>query len=280
MFDELIQLPLHTAPAHNGCIDVHYAAAGSGDLLLLIHGSLCDLRYWRWQLKKLPAHVQVAALSLPDYWPHHASLNPYATNFDFDLHVAAVADVVQTLHLPQQKLYVLGHSRGAQVATHYAWQHTEKVTGLILADAAFNIDEATPALPVLQEAALRLMQGDDEAGLGLFIDAVSGAHTWQKMVGWFKTMVQDNAHTLIAQSQEALPSVSTAQIQQLAQTPTLLINGAHSPERYQRSTQGLLHALPHAQHVVINKAAHGMNLANPKAFDRAILDFINQSCAL
>lgn len=191
-----------------------------------------------------------------------------------------MADVVRAMRQPHQDLYVLGHSRGAQVAANYVWENKEETNGLILVDPAFNIDRATSPISITQEASDLLIQGEDEKGLSLFIDAVSGSNTWDQMVGWFKTMVQDNATTLIPQSQETLPIVRKNHIQQLTNTPVLLMNGANSPERYQSSTQRLLGLLPQAKHVLINKASHGMNLANPKAFNRAIVEFLNQKHVL
>lgn len=278
MFNDLLQLPLYTAPTATSNTKVTYTHHGSGDLLVLVHGSLCDVRYWRWQLNRLHTSCQVVALSLPGYWPDDLYSAPNAYNFE--AHVAAVAEVVDLLRQPHQKLYVLGHSRGAQIAANYAWQNNAHIDGLILADAAFTVGQTSPPLPIIQEASSLLMTGEDDKGLGLFIDAVSGSNTWGQMVGWFKTMVQDNATTLIPQSQEILPTVTQKQIQRLRNTPVLLMNGAQSPERYQNSTQTLLNLLPQAEHTLIEKASHGMNLANPKAFNRAVVEFINQTYVL
>ncbi|GAA5083470.1 MAG: alpha/beta hydrolase [Alcaligenaceae bacterium] len=271
MFDPLLQLPIQSATPRLSRSAIPFVTQGAGDLLILIHGSLCDLRYWRWQVQKLYSSCQVVSLSLPGYWPHDPSTAAY--DFTLQNHVDAVADVVSQLRQPKQNLYVLGHSRGAQVALQYALQHHE-LTGLILADPAFIIDAPTPALPALAQAAELLTQGQDEIALNQFIDAVSGANTWRQMVGWFKTMVEDNAHTLIAQSREALPVISAAQIDLLYDLPVLLISGELSPTRYQKSTAALVKRLAQAQHVVIDKASHGMNLANPKAFNRALLRFM------
>lgn len=32
---------------------VSYTESGVGECVLLIHGSLCDYRYWRWQIPQL-----------------------------------------------------------------------------------------------------------------------------------------------------------------------------------------------------------------------------------
>lgn len=271
MFNQLLQLPCYQTTARNSNNDIFYTHCGEGDLLVLIHGSLCDLRYWRWQLNKLKTSCQVAALSLPGCWPNPPSTTSY--EFSFENHVMAVTDVINKLRQPNQKVYVLGHSRGAQIAAQYAWQFGD-ISGLILADPAFKVDQQPEPLIVLDAVVELLEKNQDEEGLALFIDAVNGNSTWRQMVGWFRTMVEDNAYTLIPQSRENLPTVTKTQIKKLGDIPLLLLNGTASPERYKSSVQSLLNFLPQTQHITIENAAHGMNLANPKAFNRAVLDFI------
>lgn len=240
--------------------------------MLLVHGSLCDLRYWRWQLSKLAPSLQVLSLSLPGYWPTEPLYMPY--DFNIDNHCAALADVIQACQKPHQKIHILGHSRGAHVVAHYVQQHAATLNSVILADPAFTLKEASIALPILDEAANLIAAGSEAEGLSVFIDAVSGPRTWAQMVGWFKHMVQDNGHTLIAQSRENLPIIGTSHLQALEQLPVLLIGGALSPARYKNSIQQLHTALAQSQKVEIPKASHGMNLANPKAFNQAVLGFI------
>src|SRR3546814_7569835 len=66
--------------------------------------------------------------------------------------------------------------------------------------------------------------GEVDAGLALFVDTVSGADTWRRMVPWFKDMVRDNASTLGGQATEHLAPVARGQVERLA-LPTLLIGG-------------------------------------------------------
>lgn len=272
--NELLQLRLHQAPAVHSQHEVYYAEHGQGDLLLLVHGSLCDLRYWRWQLNKLASSLHVVSLSLPGYWPSEPRYMAY--DFNLDNHCAAIADVIQAVRQPQQKVHLLGHSRGAQVVTHYLNLYPNTVDSVILADPAFRLHQPSIPLAVLDQAATLIAAGAEVEGLNVFIDAVSGPSTWSQMVGWFKTMVQDNAHTLIAQSREAMPIVGQAHINALKQLPTLLVSGELSPARYKQSVETLHHVLPQARGSVIAKASHGMNLANPKAFNQALLDFIQE----
>src|SRR3546814_1540985 len=78
--------------------------------------------------------------------------------------------------------------------------------------------------------------GEIDAGLALFVDTVSGADTWRRMVPWFKDMVRDNASTLGGQATEHLPPVARGQVERLA-LPTLLIGGALSPAPDRKSTR-------------------------------------------
>lgn len=270
--DALTQLPLQSTQALDAQSATFYVTEGQGDLLVLVHGSLCDLRYWRWQLRQVSPFCQVLALSLPGYWPNNPSISAY--EFNLENQIAALHDVIKQNQKTNQNVYVLGHSRGAQVALQYALRHPTTLSGLLLADPAITPSEPQIALPVLHEAAELLAQGKDTEGLSLFIDAVSGKNTWQQMVGWFKTMVENNAHTLIAQSREELPTIETADLSAISELPLLLITGALSPERYQHSAALLAKHLPKSAQVQIANASHGMNLAKPKSFNQAVTQFM------
>lgn len=273
MINELLQLRLYNAPALHSQHDPYYVTQGQGDILLLVHGSLCDLRYWRWQLHKLAQHFQVVSLSLPGYWPADAFY--MTTDFNLENHCAAIADVIHATKKPNQKIHVLGHSRGAHIVTHYVQRYPNSVHSVILADPAFTPYQSHQPLAVMDQAASLIAADSEEEGLNLIIDAVSGPNTWRQMVGWFKNMIQDNSHTVIAQSRENLPMIEMAQLKALSQQPLLLISGDQSPLRYKHSVGRLKKELPLAHTALIKNASHGMNLANPKAFNQAVYNFIH-----
>lgn len=266
--DPLLQSPILYLDTPDNPAPIAYAEQGQGDLLIFVHGSLCDLRYWRWQLTKLAPFFHTISFSLPGYWPTNPSLSAY--QFNIQQHVSTLNALIQCKAQAGQRVFVVGHSRGALVAIRFAIQHPFHLHGLALADPAFMLDQSPQPLAVLSQAADLLARNNDEAALALFIDAVSGENTWRHMVGWFKTMVEDNAHTLLAQSRERLPTVQRSELTMLQHLNLLLISGELSPERYQLSTSSLKEALPAFKHGVISRASHGMNLANPKAFNELL----------
>ena len=96
------------------------------------------------------------------------------------------------------------------------------------------------------------------------------------MVSWFKDMVRDNAYTLMSQIREANLAVSLDAVRTIA-CPVLLMGGADSPKRYGTRQDQMEQVLRDVRRVVIPLAAHGMNLANPRAFNRRCLEFFDTS---
>lgn len=246
---------------------------GFGQTTLLVHGSLCDYRYWRWQIAALGEYGRVIAPSLRGYWPN-APLAPFANNaFSVRQHATDLLELVHATD-PGQAVNVIGHSRGAHVAMEMALQAPDTVKALVLADPGMNLEGVDHNREFLLQAASAIAQGHEEDGLATFIDAVSGADTWRRMTGWFKTMVRDNAPTLLSQAHEADTSYSP-QLFSAIRCPVLLLGGQQSPPRYRQIMDVLQDHIGHASRDTIALASHGMNLANPKSFNRKVLEFLN-----
>lgn len=250
---------------------VFYEERGQGTPLVLVHGSLCDYRYWRWQIEALSASHRVIVPSLDGFWPHLE-----LSRFSIPQQTESLAELIAHRVGAEQPYHLLGHSRGAQVALALA-QHQASappLASLTLADPAFATPTAPATSGFILEAAQRLEREGSEAALCYFIDSVNGAGTWQRMVSWFKQMVTDNAVTLAAQAKEHIEPLDVATFGQHLACPLLLIAGQRSPERYHEHIALLKAQLPDAYQVTIAKAAHGMNLANPKAFNQSMLRFL------
>jgi len=254
--------------------DMAYVEAGAGRPLLLVHGSLCDYRYWRPQMVPLAARRRVIALSLRHYWPE--AWDGSGEGFSAQQHADDVAAFVAALDAGPVDL--VGHSRGGTVAWLLARQQPALLRSLVLADPALAVGAGEPSTDLdrggFRRRALALIRGGDaDAGLALFVDTVSGAGTWEQMVPGLRRMMRDNANTLIAQAVEPRETVSMAAAQSL-RLPLLLIGGAHSPAPYPAILQALALLLPGAQRATIPGASHAMNLWNAPAFNRALGSFL------
>ena len=246
---------------------------GFGRATLLVHGSLCDYRYWRWQMAAMGEYGRVISPSLRSYWP--APPDTICTECTVTRQAQDLVELVSALS-PDEPVNVVGHSRGAHVAMELALMAPDRINSLVLADPGMNLAGIGNNRPFIQQAALAIEQGDTENGLATFIDAVSGEDTWRRMTGWFKTMARDNAHTLLWQSREAGTDVEAARYRTI-DCPVLLIGGQQSPGRYKQIIGALQEHFKTVRCDTIPMASHGMNLANPKAFNRKVLEFFSQT---
>lgn len=248
-----------------------YTESGSGAPLLLIHGSLCDYRYWRWQIPAFGQYCRTLAPSLRGYWP--GAFQSERADFDVQVQTQDLIEFLNHTCPDGAPVHVLGHSRGARVALELACTAPERVHTLTLADPGFPAAGQTGPAPFQVDAAQRLRGGDTDGALEIFIDSVSGPDTWRHMVGWFKTMVRDNAGTLLSQIREQNQAFDMTRARSLS-CPTLLVTGADSPSRFGRVLASLAQHLPHVEKATIPLASHGMNLANPRAFNQSVLSFL------
>ncbi len=248
-----------------------YATAGQGTPLLLIHGSLCDLRYWKYQMPALSRCYQTYSVSLRHHWPEH--WDGEGDDFTLDRHVEDLAAFLENV-AQGAAAHVVGHSRGGRVAFELARRHPALVRTLVLADPGLSAtDEEDRRGDFRLHAMQAIRAGDVEGGLALFIDTVTGPDTWRRMVPWFKDMVVDNANTLLGQGREPgyrlLENAARA-----LDKPALLIGGALSPAPYPAILDVLQNWLPNTRRVDIPGSSHGMNLGNPRAFNHAVQDFL------
>ena len=246
-----------------------YAVQGSGAAVVLIHGSLCDLRYWKAQVAALGAAFRVFSVSLRHHWPER--WDGHGGDFSIARHTADIAGFIE--QVVGEPAHVVGHSRGAHVAFDLARGWPDLARSVTLADPGLPPAGLDDGRDDFRQRALQAIEaGDVERGLALFIDTVSGADTWRRMVPWFKEMVLDNANTLFGQAREPRLPVTAEQVHTLTK-PVLLIGGALSPAPYPAILDYLQQWLPHAMRVTIAGSSHGMNLGNPRAFNTALRQF-------
>jgi len=269
--DEVRSIDLH------GGLRMPYVERGAGPLVLFVHGSLCDYRYWQPQLAGLSARYRCVAVSLTHYWP--AAGLPRTFPFSWSKHADELAEFVEKLG--GGPAHVVAHSRGGAVAFQFTARHPQHVQSLTLADPGGPLSPSCPPNAVLPDtvnplrakAAELVERGEPEAGLQLFVDSVSRVGSWAKSTPAFRAMALDNASTLPLQFQDPLPAYTREAAWSL-RCRTMLIDGEKSPELFRRNVTLLEGWLPDVRRHTIRGASHGMNLAHPSAFNRHVDEFI------
>lgn len=257
---------------------------GEGVPLLLVHGSLCDHRFWSAQLPALAERWRVLAPSLRRYFPE--VWDGCGGGFSTEQHVA---DLIELIERQGEPMHLLGHSRGGNIVLRLAACRPELVRSLTLADpggdyAADLFAVAGVSAPAVGEQrnrfrleALRLIRdGRVEEGLQLFVDTVSGSGIWQRSSARFRHMALDNAFTLVGQVEDVPEPVGREMLAAI-RCPVLLLGGERSPEPFPSVLRMLAHHLPAARCVDLPGVSHGMNVQRPALFNRLVDEFIGAS---
>ena len=117
----------HTVHA-NG-IRQHFLEAGTGPPVVLLHGFPETNFAWRFQIPELARHYRVIAPDLRGYGETDKPSSGYdKRNMAKDLRA------LMTTTLGIEKIALVGHDRGARVATRFAKDHPEAIDRLVVMD--------------------------------------------------------------------------------------------------------------------------------------------------
>jgi pimeloyl-ACP methyl ester carboxylesterase len=122
-----------------------YVQAGSGPVLLLIHGMGGSLENWRAVIEPLARQHTVVAADLPG----HGGSAPGGGDYSIGMLAAGLRDLL--LALGHGRATVIGHSLGGGIAMQFAYQFPEITERLVLVSSGGLGPEVSP---ILRAAAL------------------------------------------------------------------------------------------------------------------------------
>jgi haloacetate dehalogenase len=113
---------------HANGIRQHYLEAGNGPPVVLLHGFPETSYAWRHQIPVLARHYQVIAPDLRGYGETEKAASGYdKRNMANDLR-----ELMKALEI--RKIALVGHDRGARVATRFAKDHPDATDRLVVLD--------------------------------------------------------------------------------------------------------------------------------------------------
>jgi len=257
--------------------DLAYIEVGQGEPLVCIHGSLNDFRIWSPVLGPLSGRHRVIAPSLRRFFPEH--WDGVGDGFTIAQHVA---DLIAFLEALGGQVNLVGHSRGGHIAFRVAQQRPDLLRHLVLAEPGGDLDpslapEGASALPTLRSLVSavveKIMVGDVDAGLALFVDANNGPGTWQNLPEATRQGLRDNARTLRGQVNEQRQPYRRADAEEI-RVPTMFIGGADRPGPLPVVLRALAGHVPGALVEIIPNTTHMMFEQDPVRFSAAVLDFL------
>lgn len=271
---------------------LEYRTQGSGQPLVLVHGSASDYRTWRGQRHAFAARYRVVTYSRRYHWPNAAI--PAGADYSMTEHLA---DLEALLHgLQTGPAHLVGHSYGAFLALLLAMRQPGLVRTLVLAEPPVltlfvsNTPRPTEILKLLvtrprtavaivkfgaggfAPARAAAERGDMESAMRVFGNAVLGRDAYRRLSG--PRLEEVNANAIRAEFLgSGFPPLEEDQVRRV-QAPTLLVAAQRSPPVFGCLTKGLAELLPNAQRVEIAGASHMMHEDNPRAYNDAVLSFL------
>ena len=109
-------------------VKIHYAAIGTGPLMVLIHGYPDFWYLWRYQMEALSADYQVVAIDQRGF--NRSDKPKGVAQYHLDLLAGDVAAVVR--HFGQDQATIVGHDWGGWVAWHVAQNYPELTDTLVV----------------------------------------------------------------------------------------------------------------------------------------------------
>jgi 3-oxoadipate enol-lactonase len=237
--------------------------AGSGTLLLFLHGIGGNRRNWDAQLAFFSRTYKAAAWDARGY----GDSDDYEGPLEFSVFSEDIVRVLDFLKV--EKAHLVGLSMGGRIARNFALHHPERVERLVLANTTPGFGSLTP-----QQAREFVAQRRDA-------DPVERAKSLigpRARPGVFEDLV---ASLRAVHRESYLKTVEASVAQDLAapieniRAPTLVVTGDEDRLYPPAIAQDMVRRIPGASLAVIQGAGHLSNLEQPERFNQVVLEFLS-----
>ena len=263
---------------------VCYRRAGTGPVLLLLHGIGDSSRAWIPAMRLLQRSYTVLAPDLPGHGDSSSRLGDYSLGS----HASSVRDLLDLLSI--ERVTVVGQSFGGGVAMQFAYQFPSRCERLVLVDAGglgrevswflrlATLPAAEYVMPVLFPAFMR--RWGDPVARFLQEWGVCNARAAEAWLSYCSLTDPRNRAAFVRTTRAVIDpggqSVSAVnRLYLVAQMPTLIVWGGQDkiiPLVHARQAH---EAIPKSRLEVIEGAGHAPHVEDPARFVSILEDFLN-----
>ncbi len=258
-------------------VNLYYEDVGQGTPLVFVHEFAGDAESWRLQVRFFARRYRTIAFNARGYPPSDVpdDLGAYSQQQAAD-DIKGVLD-----HLGIKKAHVCGLSMGGYATLHFGLSHAERALSLVVAGAGYGSDDAARHRADCEVVARRLETEGMAATAELYSRGPMRVQFMEKdPVGWqeFRDRLAGGSargHALTLRGvQMTRPSIyELGDRMARLEVPTLIVTGDED-EPCLEPALSMKRTIPTAGLVVIPKSGHTINLEEPEAFNRAVLDFL------
>jgi pimeloyl-ACP methyl ester carboxylesterase len=253
-------------------VTLRYEERGEGPAVLFLHGTGASSFIWERSLAQLPPGRRLITYDRRGFGGSSGAVARRLGD-----HVEDAAALLR--HLGAEPAVVVTQSGGAPVALQLAISHPDLVSGLVMAEPAYQV-VLHPSLSVsraMTSMLARWLLGRDPeaAAVGYYRWAsrfTTGGNAYDGYPEeWRSTATAHARATLREVLQLISPSPGAKAVRGLS-VPTTLLVGDISEPVFRRTTRRVHRLLPHARIVKVSQTSHLIPADQPVAFASAVAD--------
>jgi pimeloyl-ACP methyl ester carboxylesterase len=264
------------AHIHINDVDLYYEEHGTGDSLVMVHGSWVDHHSFDPVVPGLAESFRVVTYDLRGHSRSEHRTGPLPRR----RHEDDLAELIVALEAGPAT--VAANSYGASIALGLATRRPELVAGIVgheppLVAAAMDHPGAAPALAET-EATVRLVldqidAGDAEEASRRFVEQLAlGPGAWNLLPEEMRRIMVSNAPSFAAEQRD--PAGSEADLSALLpEVPVLLTQGDQSPGWFSAIVAAVARSVEHAEVHTIAGAGHAPQLTHPAEYVEMVSGF-------
>jgi pimeloyl-ACP methyl ester carboxylesterase len=262
-------------------VNLHYEEAGSGTPMVFVHEYAGDHRSWEMQLRFFSRRYRCIAYAARGYPPSDVPADP--AKYSQDRATDDIAAIITGLGLGPS--HVVGLSMGGFATLHLGLRHASLARSLVAAGVGYGAAPGkTAQFHTETDAAIARIraEGMDKFGLTYSRGPTRLVFEEKDPRGYAEFQQQLCEHSTEGSAltmngvQRRRPSLFDLEAQFRAMTvPTLVIAGDEDDPTLEASIY-LKRTITSSALLVMPKCGHTMNLEDPDAFNRAVLDFVTQ----
>lgn len=273
----LPRTPAAIAPVDSGSVVVNgthlfYEEAGSGPVVVLIHGGNLDRRMWDPQFLPLAEAHRVIRYDERGFGKSGPADTPYQAHED-------LRALLDALHV--QRASLVGLSGGGRIAIDFALAHPQMVERLVLAAPGLSGWQYARGDTSYFPEARRARDRGDAAALGLAwlgSDYMRPAMEHPELVAHLKEMAAANGTywmgLLTHRDVERVADPPALRRTEMLRAPTLLVLGTRDTPDIQAIADTLSATVPGLRRVSFEGAGHMVNMEQPLRFTNLVREFL------
>jgi pimeloyl-ACP methyl ester carboxylesterase len=262
-------------------VNLHYEEAGSGTPMVFVHEYAGDHRSWEMQLRFFARRYRCIAFAARGYPPSDVPSDP--EKYSQDRATDDIAAVIRGLDLG--KAHVVGLSMGGFATLHMGLRHPDLCRSLVAAGVGYGAAPGkTAQFHAETDAAIARIRSETMAVFGKtygrgptrLVFEEKDPRGYAEFVQQLREHSTEGSALTMNGVQRRRPNLFDLKDGFSKMTvPTFIIAGDEDDPTLEASLY-LKRTIMSSALLVMPKCGHTMNLEDPDAFNRAVLDFVTQ----